>query len=85
MTELHTSADRTVTVVRRGDCSHGPFAVEAVKRLVDELGIAIRVEDVLIHSDDDARTHRCLGSPTVLVAGQDVEPSARGRSVFGVT
>ena len=85
MTEHHASADRTISVVRRGDCSHGPFAVEAVKRFADELGIAIRVEDVLIHTDDDARAHRCLGSPTVLVAGQDVEPSARGRNVFGVT
>lgn len=85
MTELHARADRTVTVVRRSDCSHGPFAVEAVERLAGELRIAIRVEDVVIHADDDARTQRCLGSPTVLVAGQDVEPAARGRSAFAAT
>ncbi|MFI4943309.1 MAG: hypothetical protein ACHP85_08600 [Burkholderiales bacterium] len=43
------------------------------------------MEDVVIASDDEAKAHRCLGSPTVLVAGNDVEPEARLRTEFGVT
>jgi hypothetical protein len=76
---------RRVTVVRRSDCPHGALAVEAITRLADDLGIAIRVEDVLVRADEEAEAHQCLGSPTVLVAGQDVEPAARGRRTFGVT
>jgi hypothetical protein len=80
-----STPDLTVTVVRRGDCSHGVLTVGAIRRLADELRIAIHVEEVLVRTDEDAHAHRCLGSPTVLVAGQDVEPAARGRKTFGVT
>ena len=60
-------------------------AVEAVRRLASELRIPIRLEDIVIRSDEEARANGCLGSPTVLVGGRDVEPSARGRTSFGVT
>jgi hypothetical protein len=74
-----------VRVIRRHDCSHGPLAIEAIVRVAEQLGLAIRVEDVVIASDDEAKARRCLGSPTVLVAGNDVEPEARLRTEFGVT
>ena len=77
--------DRLVTVVRRSDCSHGVLAMSAFKELAGALGIPIQVEDVLVETDEDARARSCLGSPTVLVGGQDVEPAARGRTYFGVT
>ena len=77
--------DRWVTIVRRADCAHGQQAVVAVKRLADRLAIPIQVEDVVIRTDDEARSRQRLGSPTVLVAGRDAEPSARGRTRFGVT
>jgi hypothetical protein len=79
------AGERVITVLRRSDCAHGPEAIGSIKRLAVELGIAIHVEDVLIRTDEEAHAHRCLGSPTVLVAGQDVERAARGRSAFGVT
>ena len=79
------NAHRQVDVVRRGDCGHGVHAVAAVERLAGELQIPIRVRDIVIHTDDEARARRCLGSPTVLVGGRDVEPGARGRTSFGVT
>jgi hypothetical protein len=75
----------TVSVVRRDDCSHGPLAIEAIVRVAEQLGLAIRVEDVVITTDAEAMAHRCLGSPMVLVAGNDVEPEARARTAFGVT
>jgi hypothetical protein len=74
-----------VTVVRRGDCSHGVQAIAAIKRLADELRIPIQVEEVLVRTDEEARASGCLGSPTVLLGGKDVEPDARGRTSFGVT
>jgi hypothetical protein len=76
---------RDVDVVRRVDCSHGIHAVAAVRSLASKLRIAIRVKDIVIHSDEEARALGCLGSPTVLVGGLDVEPEARARNSFGVT
>jgi len=76
---------RKVTVVRRADCTHGEHAVDAVKRLARQSALRVHVDDVVIQTDDDAHLQRCLGSPTVLVDGRDVEPSARGRTSFGVT
>ena len=81
----HSPGALVVSVVRRHDCSHGPLAIEAIVRVAEQLGLAIRVEDVVITTDDEAMAHRCLGSPTVLVAGNDVEPEARARTAFGVT
>ena len=77
--------DRRVTVVRRGDCSHGVQAIASIKRLAHELRIPIQVEEVLVRIDEEARASGCLGSPTVLLGGKDVEPGARGRTSFGVT
>jgi hypothetical protein len=77
--------ERLVTVIRRVDCAHGQQAVLAVKGLADRLAISIQVRDVVIHTEDEARIRQCLGSPTVLVAGRDVEPSARQLTNFGVT
>ena len=80
-----SSHDREVVVVRRVDCSHGIHAVDAVRSLAGKLRIAVRVKDVVIHGDDEARALGCLGSPTVLVGGLDVEPAARAQSSFGAT
>jgi hypothetical protein len=79
------AGDRTVSVVRRVDCLHGPMAIAAITRLASKLGLAIQLQDVVIAGDDDAGASRCLGSPTVLVAGLDVEPDARRRTDFGAT
>jgi hypothetical protein len=68
-------------VVRRPDCSHGPLAIEAIVRIAGQLGLDIRVDDVVIATDDEAKAHRCLGSPTLLIAGNDVEPAARADDV----
>jgi hypothetical protein len=77
--------DRTVTVVMRRDCSHGVAAVAAVKALATTLGLPIRIEEIHVETDEDARVQRCLGSPTIRVNGQDVEPDARERTGFGGT
>jgi hypothetical protein len=76
---------RQVDVVRALQCSHGIHALAAVQSLASTLGIAVRVRDIVIHDDEEARALGCLGSPTVLVSGLDVEPAARGRTSFGVT
>ncbi len=41
------------------------------------------IEEVEVKSPEDAERMRFLGSPTILVDGVDVEPSARMRTAFG--
>ncbi len=83
--ELVPSTQRKVTIVRRNDCSHGQAAVAAVRALASKLGIGVSIEQVIVATAEEAAAARCIGSPTVLIQGQDVEPDARGTTCFGVT
>jgi hypothetical protein len=42
------------------------------------------IELVRVDSDDDARAHRFLGSPTVRIDGADIEPDAAERTDYGL-
>lgn len=76
---------KTVTVLMRDDCENGPRAVAHVKRLAEALGLAVQVDVVMVRTDDDARRERFLGSPTVRVAGRDVDVEARASTSYGQT
>jgi hypothetical protein len=45
-----------------------------------ELGIELDLELIAVTDEDSARRLRFLGSPTVRVDGQDIEPAARDRT-----
>jgi len=49
------------------------------------MGIAIGIEQVLVTTQEQADALRFLGSPTVQVGGQDIDPAARTASTFGFT
>jgi hypothetical protein len=82
---LRRHEDRRIKVVRRHDCAHGIQALLAVKKLASRLAIPVHVSDVIVQTEEEARAELCLGSPTVLIDGRDVEPSARGLTAFGAT
>jgi len=54
-----------------------------VKQAVKDLGLAHKVLEVSITNPKMAESFRFLGSPTVLVNGLDVEPSARNSDQIG--
>jgi hypothetical protein len=83
--ELARISPRSVTIVRRNDCSHGRAAVVAITALASKLGIEVSIEQVIVVTDEEAAAARCIGSPTALINGQDVEPNARGITSFGMT
>jgi hypothetical protein len=49
------------------------------------MGIPIELNQVQVTTQDQADKCRFLGSPTVQINGQDVDPAARGASAFGFT
>jgi len=83
--EASTKPPKVVTVIRRPDCSHGVSAVEKVRSLAQELGLGVVIDEILVLTVGDGEEHRCLGSPTILIRGQDVERAARGDTSYGLT
>jgi len=63
-------------------CPHQEGTLEVVRATARELGTAIELEPVRVHAGSDLAGLRFLGSPTVLVDGVDVEPSAHARTDF---
>ena len=47
-------------------------------------GISAGIELVLIRDDTEALRHRFLGSPTIRIDGEDVEPGASDREDYGL-
>ena len=64
-------------------CPNHEPAVRLTREVLAELGNDAPVEEVEITSPEEAERLRFLGSPTVLVDGVDVEPSARTRTAYG--
>ncbi len=63
--------------------NHAPL-LTLLRRLMDEAGIDGDVRARRIDSRRDAERERFLGSPTLRIDGQDVEPGAGRRSDFGL-
>jgi hypothetical protein len=49
------------------------------------MGIPIQLDQVLVTTQDQADELRFLGSPTVQINGQEVDPAARTATAFGFT
>ena len=49
-----------------------------------ELGLDINFEYVAITTQEQAKEHRHLGSPTIQINGLDIEPAARNADQFGI-
>ena len=66
-------------------CANTPQTVQRIRDVARDMGIAIQVRQVLITSQDQADELEFLGSPTVQVNGQDLDPAARLANRFGFT
>ena len=60
-------------------CPNHPPTLEIVRSVVQSLGVDATIREVEVRSAAEAERLRFLGSPTVHVDGQDVDPEARGR------
>lgn len=74
-----------VEVMSFDGCPNREPAVELVERLVRETGANARIDLIDVTDEETARARRFLGSPTILVAGRDVEPGAEERSDYAVS
>ena len=67
------------------DCpNHGP-TLELAKQAVGELEVQAEVREVRVETIEEAERRRFLGSPSVRVNGEDIEPDARLRTDFALS
>ena len=71
-----TVAGLVIEVLYVEHCPCVPAAMSLVQRVCAELGIDAEVRTILIPDQATAERARFPGSPTVRVAGRDVEPDA---------
>jgi hypothetical protein len=78
-------ADLLIEVLSFDGCPNREPAVELVERIVRETGVTARIEVIDVTDEETARARRFLGSPTILIAGNDVEPGAGARTDYSVS
>ena len=68
--------------------SPGCAAIEAasklIKEVLSELGLRADVSEIMVHTLEEARSLKFLGSPSIRVNGNDVEPGAGHRQDYGL-
>lgn len=74
-----------VRILYTEGCVNTRQTVRRVQDVAQDLGIPIKVDKVLVTIQDQANELRFLGSPTVQIKGQDIDPAARTATAFGFT
>jgi hypothetical protein len=69
----------TVELLHTEGCPYVAAYLPHLRDLVERAGLDEPVHTHVVTDDEQARRERFLGSPTVRVAGVDVDPSAEGR------
>ena len=66
-------------------CPHHEPALQLVRNVIHELGIAAEVREIDVETAEDAVRLRFLGSPTIQVDGVDIEPARTNDTSFGMS
>jgi hypothetical protein len=61
------------------ECPSYDLALERLREVMDEEGIPNEVEVIKVESEEQARKLRFVGSPTIRVDGQDIDPPSDSR------
>jgi hypothetical protein len=77
---------RRIEVLYFDGCPTWTQAVDLVRQIVDDAGLAesTEVHPLRVESDEEAQRLRFLGSPTIRVDGRDVDTSTKGAVDFGL-
>jgi len=75
---------KNIRILYSSLCPGHREALELAVQAVDRLHIEAAIEQIDVETQADATRLRFLGSPTVQVEGEDVEPAARARTDYGI-
>jgi len=65
-------------------CPHAPMALRRLTGLLVSEGVSASIRQIEVLTIDQAKETRFLGSPSIRIDGDDIEPKARGRLDFGL-
>ena len=74
-----------VQILYTEGCANTPQTMQRVSDVAQNMGIAVRINQILVASQKQADELHFLGSPTVQIDGQDIDPTARAAGAFGFT
>ena len=74
----------TLEVLYFDGCPNHQQTVDLAREVLGELGVEAAIREVRVETAEDAEVHRFVGSPTLRVDGEDIEPEARARTDFGL-
>lgn len=72
-----------IRVLSAEGCPNTPATISLIEQVSLETRVPIRLETLLIQSQEDAEANRFMGSPTVQVNGVDLDPGMRHRTTYG--
>jgi hypothetical protein len=64
------------------ECPSHDLALERLREVMEEEGISREVEVFKVETEDQARELRFVGSPTIRLDGQDIDPPIDSRYVL---
>jgi hypothetical protein len=76
--------DVTIEVLYFEDCPSHAALLPRLQELLNREGVSASIAQTLVENDQDAQEQRFLGSPTLRIDGQDIDPGADDRSDFGM-
>ena len=68
----------TVELLWWDGCPSHPEALADLERILREEGVDAQVERIEIEDDEQARSERFAGSPTIRIDGRDIVPPGEG-------
>lgn len=64
-----------ITLLYWEGCPSHEEALARLRRVLEEEAVQAEVEVVRVETEEEARRWRFVGSPTILVEGEDIQPS----------
>ncbi len=72
-----------IAVLYNTGCPATPKTVALIQECISELGILADLRQILVATVEEANRLRFLGSPTVQVNGNDIDPAVRDSKSYG--
>src|SRR5260370_20495468 len=65
-------------------CPNHSHALDRLRQILRQEGLAEHVEEINVTSPEQAQALAFLGSPTIKINGEDVEPAARASQAYAM-
>ena len=74
-----------IQLLHTADCHVWRDSLTVLEEALKTKGVEVKYEVVLVESEEQAKTYKFSGSPTILVEGIDVDPRARSVTIYSVS